>query len=187
MRVRVGSRGSALAVLQAKAVGEALQRHDPRLDVEYVTHTSEGDRNRSIALWQATEKGLFTQDLTRLLVEGRVDLVVHSWKDLPVEQSPTTMVAGTLERADSRDVLLARPVVAENRPSTLRVLTSSPRRAWQIERSLAALLPWSIGHIEVAPVRGNIATRLQKLLAGEADALVMAKAALDRLLEAGDA
>ncbi|MEO8483529.1 MAG: hydroxymethylbilane synthase [Acidobacteriota bacterium] len=182
MRIRVLSRGSDLATLQARLVATALRARWPALDVSLATQSSEGDRDRRIALWDATEKGLFTTDLSQALVDHHADLVVHSWKDLPIEPYPGTTIAGTLERADARDVLLLRRDVVEARPASLTVLTSSPRRMWQIERSLAPLLPWAIATISTTAVRGNIPTRLAKLVAGEAHGLVVAKAALDRLL-----
>ena len=115
------------------------------------------------------------------------DLVVHSWKDLPIESHAGTMVAATLERADPRDVLLVRRDVVRDKPAALSVLSSSPRRAWQLTTSLAPLLPWPTSELRMLPVRGNIPTRLKKLLTGDGDALVVAKAALDRLLSGGAA
>jgi hydroxymethylbilane synthase len=182
MRLRILSRASALAVLQADLVARALQSRWPGLDVVRMTRTSEGDRDRSLDLWSAAAKGVFTADLSQQLVTDEADLVVHSWKDLPIEPYAGTMVAATLERADARDVLLVRLDVVRRRPAALNVLSSSPRRAWQLTTSLAPLLPWATGELRMLPVRGNIPTRLNKLLAGDGDALVVAKAALDRLL-----
>ncbi len=115
--------------------------------------------------------------------------MVHSWKDLPLEDRPGTTIAATLPRADPRDVLLVRRDAIEQQPRVLRVLSSSPRRSWLLEPVLPAFLPWAVDSIEFLPVRGNIATRLSKLVegqaAGRADGLVVAKAALDRLLGFG--
>lgn len=182
MRIRVLSRASDLATLQARLVAAALRARWPSLDVTLATQSSEGDRDRRIALWDATEKGLFTTDLSQALVDRRADVVVHSWKDLPIEPHPGTAIAATLERADARDVLLVRRDVVDARPGALTILTSSPRRMWQIERALAPLLPWSVATIGTTAVRGNIPTRLAKLVAGEGHGLIVAKAALDRLL-----
>lgn len=182
MRLRLLSRASALAVLQAELVARALRTRWPDLDVVRLTRTSEGDRDRRLDLWNAVDKGVFTTDLSQQLVSGDADLVVHSWKDLPIESYAGTTVAATLERADARDVLLVRRDVIDQRPSVLNVLSSSPRRAWQLTTSLAPLLPWTTTELRILPVRGNIPTRLKKLLTGEGDALVVAKAALDRLL-----
>lgn len=182
MRLRLLSRSSDLAVLQANVVADALARRWPDLAITHLTRTSQGDRDRRVDLWQAADKGLFTTDLSEALVAHEADAVVHSWKDLPVNGVTGTTVAGTLERADPRDVLLVRRAALETRPSTLTVLTSSPRRAWQLQESIAPLLPWPVDRIEPKPVRGNIPTRLARLSAGDGDALVVAKAALDRLL-----
>jgi hydroxymethylbilane synthase len=182
MALRLLSRASDLATLQARLVAAAIRARHPDVDVTLATQSSEGDRDRRVALWDAADKGLFTTDLSQALVDGRADLVVHSWKDLPIASHPGTRVGATLERADPRDVLLVRRDVVTARPTALTILTSSPRRAWQIERSLTPLLPWPVATIDTIAVRGNIPTRLAKLVRGDGDALVVAKAALDRLL-----
>jgi hydroxymethylbilane synthase len=182
MHVRVLSRASALAVLQATLVERSLTARWPEISVERLTRSSSGDRDPQIDLWAAADKGLFTSDLSQALVDGVADLVVHSWKDLPTAGYPGTMVGATLERADPRDVLLVRRSVVSARPATLTVLSSSPRRAWQIQGSAPRLLPWPVTDVRLAPVRGNIPTRLNKLVNGDGDALIVAKAALDRLL-----
>lgn len=182
MRVRIVSRGSDLAVLQAELVARALRQRWPNLDVVRLTRSSEGDRDQRVALWSLPDKGLFTADLSRALVNDDADLAVHSWKDLPIASPTGTVVAGTLPRADPRDVLILRRDVVSRQPSALTVLSSSPRRSWQLETSLRPRLPWPIVDLTLTPVRGNIPTRLVRLLAGAGDALVVAKAALDRLL-----
>jgi hydroxymethylbilane synthase len=184
MRVRLLSRGSALAVLQADLVARALRSRWPDIDVELMTRPASGDLDPRASLWAATRKGVFTADLSEMLAGGQVECVVHSWKDLPIESHPETLVAATLERADPRDVLLVRRAVPGDRPTSLTVLSSSPRRAWELEQSLSPLLPWPVGQIRTMPVRGNIPTRLSRLVSGDGDALVVAKAALDRLLSA---
>ncbi len=107
---------------------------------------------------------------------------MHSWKDLPIEGRTGTVVAGTLERADVRDVLLVREDVVTSKPARLDILTSSPRRAWQLASSLRPLLPWTVSDTHTREVRGNVPTRLKTLVNGDAHGLVVAKAALDRLL-----
>lgn len=180
--MRLLSRSSDLAVLQANIVADVLRRHWPDLTVEHLTRSSLGDRDVRVDLWQSPDKGLFTTDLSEALIAGDADAVVHSWKDLPIAAFGGTMVGATLERADPRDVLLVRHESVAAQPSTLSVLTSSRRRAWQLEQSIADLLPWDVQRIETTAVRGNIPTRLNKLVEGGCDALVVAKAALDRLL-----
>ncbi len=163
-------------------VGSAVAAAIPNAKLDYILKSSKGDREVAISLWQSTDKGLFTTDISEALVNGDAEIAVHSWKDLPVSPFPGTMVAGTLERADPRDVLLVRPDAIDSRPSTFRVLTSSPRRAWQLQKSVAPLLPWPVDAVDAVPVRGNVPTRLEKLASGDAHGLVVAKAALDRLL-----
>jgi hydroxymethylbilane synthase len=182
MRVRIVSRASDLAVLQAELVARAFRERFPTADVTRLTRSSEGDRDQRAALWAMPDKGVFTADLSRALVEDAADVAVHSWKDLPIVPPTGTVVAGTLPRADPRDVLLFRRDTAARRPATLTVLSSSPRRAWQLESSLRPRLPWLVENLLLTPVRGNIPTRVNRLLRGDGDALVVAKAALDRLL-----
>lgn len=182
MRVRLLSRSSDLARLQTKFVQNALLTARPGLDVHLVTRSSLGDRDKRIDLWQTPDKGLFTSDLSAALVDGDADIAVHSWKDLPSAGYAGTVVAGTLPRADPRDVLLLRRQVLTVRPEAPEVLTSSPRRTCQLQQNLSGLLPWHISGVRPKSVRGNIPTRLAQLVSGQADGLVVAKAALDRLL-----
>jgi hydroxymethylbilane synthase len=185
VRLRILSRASDLARLQAMLVGRAIEASHSGITVEYITRIAAGDRDTTTPLASLPTKGAFTADLSDELTSGRADLVVHSWKDLPLDERPDTIIAATLERADPRDLLLVRrDVVSAERPA-LRVLSSSPRRGWLLEPLLPALLPWSIETVEFLPVRGNIATRLTRLLEGRGDALVVAKAAIDRLLTFG--
>jgi hydroxymethylbilane synthase len=185
VRVRILSRTSALARLQALLASRALQERWPDVDVTLSTRAASGDRDSATPLSAFPDKGAFTADLSDALASGEADAVVHSWKDLPLEDRPRTTVAATLERADPRDVLLFRRDVVETRPRRLEVLSSSPRRTWLLQELLAALLPWPVENVEFTPVRGNIQTRLRKLLQSQATGLVVAKAALDRLLGFG--
>jgi hydroxymethylbilane synthase len=162
-------------------VEQVLIARRPDLRIE-LTRSSLGDRDRRVELWQSPDKGLFTTDLSEALVSGEADVVVHSWKDLPVAGFAGTVVAGTLERADPRDVLLVRRDALASRPATLHVLTSSPRRSWQLQQSVATLLPWPVEVIVPKAVRGNIPTRIERLGDGPEHAMVVAKAALDRLV-----
>ena len=97
MRVRAISRSSALAIRQARRVGSAVAAAIPNAKVDYILKSSKGDRDAAISLWQSTDKGLFTTDISEALVNGDAEIAVHSWKDLPVSPFPGTMVAGTLE------------------------------------------------------------------------------------------
>lgn len=182
MRLRLSARRSDLARLQAYAVGDALRAAHPHLQVEYLFKESLGDKNLNDPLWKIPERGVFTEDFVGDLLEGRTDLVVHSWKDLPTQARPGLALIGTLPRADVRDVFFLRRASLGKKDLTL--LTSSPRRTFSAERELPALLPFAVDTLTTKPVRGNVLTRLKKLVAGEGDGLFMAKAALDRLLGA---
>ncbi|MCB0361404.1 MAG: hydroxymethylbilane synthase [Bdellovibrionales bacterium] len=185
MRLRIASRQSDLARIQAYRVAQSLKKNYSDLEIEFIFRESFGDRRLDIAMESSEEKGLFTQDFYEGLLGGEYDLVVHSWKDLPVEERKGSAVVASLPRADARDLLLLKKTTRDKcrHQALLRVLSSSPRRAHNLEDKLTLLLP---GHpkIEFIPIRGNIPTRLKKLMEGNADGLIIAKAALDRLLGA---
>lgn len=185
MRVRILSRSSALARLQTALVERALASAHPDLDIACLTRAAAGDRDQTSPLWKLPDKGAFTADLSEALRRGEADIVVHSFKDLPIELPPGTCVAGALPRADARDMLLMRREAVRERPSRVSILSSSPRRAWLLGEVLPSLLPWAVEAIEAVAVRGNIETRVRKLTEGTAHGLVVAKAALDRLLGFG--
>ncbi len=185
MRLVIASRKSDLARIQAYQVGKNLQQAHPTLQIEYHWRESLGDINLSDPLWKMPERGVFTEDFHRGLVAGEYDLVVHSWKDLPVEKRSQTLIAATLPREDVRDVMLFKKNSLNKK--NLKILTSSPRRTYNLGRHLESLLPGELGERQVAffPVRGNVQTRVKKLMTGEEDGLIVAKAALDRLLDPG--
>jgi hydroxymethylbilane synthase len=184
VRLRVSGRSSDLSRIQIQQVGEALRLAAPTVEVVSHFRESLGDKMLDDPLWAMPEKGVFTEDFVEDLRAGRTDLVVHSWKDLPTEARVGTRVVATLPRADVRDVLLVRrdlwPAVAAG--STITILSSSPRRAHNLTPFLAWALPIQDLRIEFVSVRGNVPTRLRKLIGGEHHGLVVAKAALDRLL-----
>ncbi len=187
MKIHISARKSDLARLQAYTVGRALQKsQDARLEVSYHFSASLGDINLTDPLWKIPEKGVFTKDLTEKLLRGETDLVVHSWKDVPTEPSEQTQIVATLERADTRDLVLVRKDTWSKVLETkkLHVFSSSPRRTHHLAPFLKWALPGGLREVSFESVRGNIPTRLEKLMNGEADALVVAKAALDRLLTA---
>src|SRR5512134_1587286 len=143
MRVTIAARRSELARIQAYQVGEALRKAHSQVCINYSLHESLGDRNQTDPLWQMPEKGVFTQDLREGLLAGQFDLAVHSWKDLAIEEDPDTEIVATLPRADMRDVLLVRRERWEdvNRTGRLCILTSSPRRGYNLEGFLPQVLP----------------------------------------------
>ncbi|HMN67821.1 MAG TPA: hydroxymethylbilane synthase [Bdellovibrionales bacterium] len=184
MRLKITSRKSDLARWQSVQVARHLERLPEKPSVEFIFKSSLGDDNLDVPLANMGAKGVFTEDFHQDLIQGRADLVVHSWKDLPVEDRAGTMIACTLARADMRDLILIPKNVWQEteRAGSLKVLTSSPRRVYNLTQCLSRLLP---GHprVEFVNVRGNVPTRLRKMHA-EGAALVLAKAGLDRLLEA---
>lgn len=183
MRVRIAARQSDLARIQAQTVGHELNLHGANVDFSF--RESLGDINLHDPLWRMPEKGVFTEDFLKDLIEGRADMVVHSWKDLPTEIRTQTDIVATLPRADLRDLFLFRKDRRERvcTSKTLKVLTSSPRRAHNLDPFFKSQLPFSVERVEFSSVRGNVPTRIRKLFSEDADGLVVAKAALDRLLE----
>jgi hydroxymethylbilane synthase len=171
---RVGTRGSALALWQADHVISRLAALDPGLSLERVIVKTTGDKAVSAAPVDLGETGLFTKELEQALVDRRIDIAVHSLKDLPTEPAPGLDLAAVLEREDPRDALLARSVPnLESLPAGARVGTSSLRRRAQLLRKRPDLA--------VVDLRGNVPTRLDKLERGEYDAIVVALAGLKRL------
>jgi hydroxymethylbilane synthase len=186
MRVTIASRRSDLARIQAYQVGEALSSKHPQIEITYSFHESLGDKNQNDPLWQMPEKGVFTQDFRDGLLRGDFDLVVHSWKDLAIADDPETEIVATLARADARDLLLLPQsrLCRVAQTGVMSILTSSPRRAHNLNTFLRAALPAKISELRFENVRGNVPTRVRKLIQGESDGLIVAKAALDRLLAA---
>ncbi len=183
--LRIGSRKSSLAKLQACLVQDSLRKIYPQLDLQLFFKEASGDQDLTTPLWKMGGKGVFTQDLTKELVEGNVDVVVHSYKDLDLEGHSGTEVFMVLPRADQRDVLLWKKTSFENPPSELKIQSSSPRREYNLSAFLPKALPLRLQErpISFHPVRGNVQTRMRKWLEDSSiSGLVVAKAALDRLL-----
>jgi hydroxymethylbilane synthase len=172
--LRVGTRGSRLALWQADHVAARLAAIRPGLKVERVVVRTLGDRLPEEALAKIGEKGLFTRDIEDALRRGSIDLAVHSLKDLPTRIAEGLALGAVLVREDPRDALLSR---LGQGLSTLgagsRIGTSSPRRRAQ----LLVLRP----DLRVFDLRGNVPTRVEKLERGECDAIVLARAGLLRL------
>lgn len=186
MKLRIGSRKSDLARIQAYAVGNAIKAAHPEVEIQYSFKESLGDINLTDPLWKMPEKGVFTEDFVEDLKQNRVDIVVHSWKDLPTAPRPGLEIIATLPRADARDVFLLKnsrwPMAVQK--DTIRILSSSPRREYNLKPFFRWALPHPFSQVEFLPVRGNVQTRIKKLLEQEVDGLIVAKAALDRLLSA---
>ena len=172
MKIRIGSRESALAVVQSRMVMDAIARTVPDAELELVTMKTTGDRILDKTLDQIGGKGLFVKELDQALRDGRADFTVHSLKDMPMEVPEDLPLAAFSKRADPRDALVLPEGVTELDPSK-PIGCSSRRRQLQLK----ALFP----QMDVKPVRGNVQTRLKKLQDGEFSALVLAAAGLKRL------
>ncbi len=170
--LRLGTRGSKLALAQAELVRAGLAAYG--IVCELVPVKTTGDRITDRPLAEAGGKGLFTKELEDALLGGRIDLAVHSMKDVPVALPHGLHIAALLPREDPRDVFLSdvAPRLADL-PRGARVGSSSVRRQAQVRRARADL--------QVLPLRGNVDTRLQKLARGEYDAILLALAGLKRL------
>jgi hydroxymethylbilane synthase len=171
-KLRIGSRGSQLALWQANHTSALLRAQGHEVELETIKTT--GDKILDVALAKVGTKGMFTKEIEEALAEGRVDLAVHSLKDLPTELSPGFEIAAITTRENSQDVFCSvRFADIKSLPQGARVGTSSLRRQAQLK----ALRP----DLEIHPLRGNVDTRLRKLADGEYDAVILAAAGLNRL------
>jgi hydroxymethylbilane synthase len=172
--LRIATRKSQLALWQAHHVAMLLRRAHPGLEVELVPMVTQGDRIQDRTLAAVGGKGLFIKELEMALEEQRADIAVHSMKDLPGDLPEGLAIAALLERADARDALVtAKAARFDDLPRGARVGTSSLRRQAQ----LLAARP----DLRIQALRGNVDTRLNRLDAGEMDAIVLACAGLTRL------
>jgi len=177
MKLRIGSRGSQLALWQTNHIKHLLEKQGHQVEIEIIKTT--GDRLQAVTFAQVaaesgTTKGMFTKEIEDALREGRVDLAVHSLKDLPTELPEGFALAATPPRVDPRDVLVSvKYQDLASLPRGAVVGTSSQRRRAQLK----ALRP----DIEAVEFRGNVDTRLRKLGEGQVDAILLAAAGLDRL------
>jgi len=171
-RLRIGSRGSQLALWQANHVKALLEGKGHQVEIEIIKTT--GDKITEVALAKVGTKGMFTKEIEEALEEGRVDLAVHSLKDLPTELQPQFELVAVMKRQDPRDAFLSVEYAAfRDLPQGARVGTSSLRRQAQLK----ALRP----DLEIHPLRGNVDTRLRKLEEGQYKAIILAAAGLNRL------
>src|SRR5688572_13783806 len=168
----IGTRGSALALAQTGIVCDALRRLAPGLEIRVERIVTRGDANPKQSL-ATLGRGVFVAEIEHALRERRIDVAVHSAKDLPSTLASDFAIGAYLPRADARDVLVSRAGPLRLLPPGARIGTSSPRRMCQVR----ALRP----DLDVREVRGNVDTRLRKLERGEFDALLLAAAGLVRL------
>jgi len=169
----LGTRGSELARTQTLLVEKAIRQAHPGILIETKVIATQGDKARAIDP-RAGRKGLFTAEIERALLAGDVDIAVHSAKDLPSETSPELEIAAVLSRATMDDVLVSKhPGGLASLPRGATVATGSVRRQHQ--------LLWKRADLHVIDLRGNVPTRLRKLAGNKWDAMVLARAGLERL------
>jgi hydroxymethylbilane synthase len=172
MKLRIGSRGSQLALWQANHVAALLRPMGHTIEIIVIKTT--GDRIQDVSLAQVGTKGMFTKEIEEALLAGDVELAVHSMKDVPTDLMPEFTLAATLEREDPRDALLSLDFGSiDELPHAAHVGTSSLRRQAQLK----ALRP----DLRISPLRGNVDTRVRKLQSAEYDAILLAAAGVKRL------
>lgn len=168
-KIKIGTRGSKLALAQTKIVEEALKKQFPNLEIEIVIIKTQGDKILDKPLSEIGDKGLFINEFENAILNNEIDIAIHSAKDLPSELQNGLEIICTPKRGDARDVLIKR----KNQKNISKIGTSSPRREFYMKKYFS--------DAEIKNIRGNIDTRLKKLASGEYDAIVLAKAGLDRL------
>lgn len=172
MKLRIGSRGSQLALWQANHIAELLRVQGHEVEIEVIKTT--GDRLQEVTFAEVGSKGMFTKEIEDALAESRIDLAVHSLKDLPTELPSGFALAATPSRVDPRDALVSVKYSSlAELPRRARVGTSSQRRRAQLKALRSDIV--------AVEFRGNVDTRLRKLAEGQVDAILLAAAGLDRL------
>lgn len=171
--VKVGTRGSMLALAQTELVIKALKERFSQIDFQMITMSTRGDRDTSRALLEFGGKAVFVEEFEEAILKGDIDIAVHSAKDMPMEIMEGLTIAGTLPRACPQDVLIYKSGRIFDRNESFVVGTSSLRRQYQIRD----MYPYAV----CKNLRGNVGTRIQKLEDGEYDAIILAAAGLERL------
>jgi len=171
----VASRSSKLAVIQSESVVKALSQLYPDIKFELKLITTEGDKDKRTALWDLKSSGFFTSQVEEALISKKADLAVHSFKDLPTKMPEQLIVAAVCKREPPEDCLVATKKICSiiELPLSAKIGTSSLRRAVQIKKLRSDLQP--------TPIRGNVPTRVKLLKDGKFDAIVLARAGLERL------
>jgi hydroxymethylbilane synthase len=173
--IRIASRASKLALVQSNYIGELLQNLSRGVEISIVEVSTKGDRDKSDFLYKSESIGFFTSEVENALLDGRADIAVHSLKDLPTTPAPGLIIAAIPKRESPADALVASESIAsiEDLPAGATVGTSSLRRIAQLKHRRKDL--------KCVPLRGNVETRIGKVLSGQIDAAVVACAGLNRL------
>ncbi len=171
----VATRAGALAIAQTKSVIAMLKKVHPEIDVEIKTIATSGDSDRRTALWNLKDTGFFTSQLEDALLAKQADFAVHSFKDLPTQEREGLKIAAVCDRKFVEDCLVSNSDVdsIHKLSSGMKIGTSSLRRAAQIKHLRSDL--------QTVPIRGNVKTRIRKLESGDYDAIILARAGLERL------
>jgi len=173
-KILIGTRGSDLALVQARWVSTRLQKLYSDISVEIVPIKTRGDRIQNVLLHEIGGKGIFVKEVEDALLKGDIDIAVHSMKDVPVDLPDGLTMGAIPEREDPRDVLISRGgTQMENLPKGARLGTGSLRRGMQIRN----LMP----DMEIVPVRGNIDTRIKKIVTENLDGIIIAAAGMKRM------
>ncbi len=174
LKLKIGTRGSPLALAQANWVKDRLIEHYDKCQIQIVSIKTEGDRLKNISISQMGGKGLFVKEIEKALLEGAIDLAVHSMKDLPRELPSGLIIAAITTREDPFDVFVSKSYSSlNNLPPHSTIATGSLRRRVQLMHYRSDLI--------IKEIRGNVDTRIRKLNEGFAEGLVLAAAALKRL------
>ena len=170
----IGTRGSNLALNQAKSVKEKVIKNFPGIKVDIKIIKTEGDIDQKTPIRNIMDKGFYTKEIEKALLDSRINIAVHSMKDLPVELDSKFQIGAVLKRRSPMDVILSNKYKTINEfPDTPIVAAGSLRRRLQIKK----IFP----NVKLVDVRGNIETRIKKLIDNKWDGLIMAKSAIERL------
>jgi len=173
--ISVAARCGSLSIAQTKIIISVLKKNHPDIQVKIKKITTSGDRDRRVALWDLGTTGFFTTEVENALLAGKADFAVHSFKDLPTQPREGLTIAAICQREFPEDCLIAaNPINSiEQLPQSAKIGTSSLRRAVQVKLLRKDL--------QLMPIRGNVQTRIKRLEEGKFDAIVIARAGVERL------
>lgn len=174
LNIKIGTRGSKLAITQTKMVITAFKSVNPQINAEPVIIKTKGDLILDKSLDKIGDKGLFVAELEEQLRQGLIDMAIHSMKDLPTDDSDEFVILPVLSRADPRDVLVTKHniISVHELPEHSVIGTGSKRRKVQIEK----IIP----NVQVVPIRGNVETRIRKMIEEGMDGTILAAVGLER-------